>query len=90
MDESEEKYKLIALRRRIEQDHKEEQKKLKEQFLLSKEQDIEKIVRKKIEMENLIEKKKKMNDDLRKLQNELEAIADIKDKKDLQSKKLLD
>jgi hypothetical protein len=34
-------------------------------------------------VENLIDKKKKMNEDLRKLQNELEAIQEIKDKKDL-------
>lgn len=41
-------------------------------------------------MENLIEYKKKMNEEMRKLQLELEAVEEIKDKKDLSSKKLLD
>ena len=47
-------------------------------------------MKKKIEMENLIDKKKKMNDDLRKLQNELETIEDVKAKKDLESKRMLE
>lgn len=37
MDESEQKYKLIALKRRIEQDYKNDLKQLNEQFLLSRE-----------------------------------------------------
>lgn len=67
MDEADEKYKLIALKRRIEQDHKDELDKLKEQFLLAKEHDVEKIVRKKMEMEKLIKDKQKKNEEFMKL-----------------------
>ncbi|CAK60339.1 unnamed protein product (macronuclear) [Paramecium tetraurelia] len=89
-DEYEEKHKLIALKRRIEQDYKDEVDKLKEQFLLAKEFDVEKIVRKKIEMEKLIEAQKKKNEEYEKIQLELAAIREVAEKKDINSKKMLE
>lgn len=50
-EEGESKYKLIALKRRIEQDYREERAQLEQQHLFSRELEIEKVVRKKIEVE---------------------------------------
>lgn len=58
--------------------------------MTSKEHEIERIVRKKIEAERLLEEKKNKDDQLEKLQRELEAIEEVKHKKDINSKKLLD
>ncbi|KAL4510670.1 hypothetical protein ABPG72_004824 [Tetrahymena utriculariae] len=89
-NDQEEIYKLIALKRKIAESQKTEMKVLEDQFLLSKEKEIENRVRKKIELERVLEEKKKLNDKFSKVKMELDMIQNEEEDRIDNTKKYLE
>lgn len=99
-EDTDDKYKVIDLKRKLNTIDAEE--KMKHEVFLNdrnnsqelvqrrKEQELEKIVRKKIELEKIAEERKKLNDQYKHVVQELEVISEEKDTRDINNVKILE